>query len=390
MAAVAFFGHDAHDAAFRRRAESLIAAGARLTSFTMRRGPVRALGWRNVDLGETRDAAFAQRLGALAAGMWPTLQRADALREAEVIWARNLDMASLALTARALAGSSARFVYEALDVHRLLLRDDGVGASLRAAESRILRAADLLVTSSPAFVAGYFRPSHTRLPPVFLLENRIPASPALPPRPDPQAPPRTGPIRIGWFGALRCCNSLDLLLALADAFPQRLEISLRGTIARTELPDFERRIEIRPNVTFAGPYRYPQDLAAIYDDVDLAYAGEFFDPSGNSRWLLPNRIYESGYFGVPPIAFAPSETARWVKARGYGFVLDPPHAPTLAALIDGLDREEIHRRRRAVLAAPKSLFRAPADEPRPILAALLESGREFPHRRESPRPTPRA
>src|SRR5690606_41954228 len=98
--------------------------------------------------------------------------------------------------------------------------------------------AALVVVSSPAFVREYFdkcQPGRVR---AMLVENRLPWGFDYGARPV-SAAARTGPIRIGWFGNLRCKRSLSLLLALARRFPDRVIISLRGAPARTELGDFE-------------------------------------------------------------------------------------------------------------------------------------------------------
>jgi len=298
----------------------------------------------------------------------------EALKRAEIFYARNLDMLALARWAKISTGARARLVYECLDIHRFMPRADAIGASFRAAERALMSEAALVVVSSPAFDREYFAPRHGGRAPVLVVENRLPWGFDYGPR--PAARPQQGPIRIGWFGNLRCRRSLALLLDVAERFGERVEIVMRGAPARTELTDFEARIEGRANVRFDGRYRWPDDLAALYAGVDLVWAGDFHDPSANSRWLLPNRLYEGGYYGAVPIAPAESETGRWIEAKSFGFTVSEPLGRSLSALIEALTPADIEAARARLLAAPESVFAAPKEEARALIDAALGGARQ--------------
>jgi hypothetical protein len=62
MIRVAFFGHDAGDAAVRRRVRAMQDDGVSVRGFMMRRQDDVATEWDNIDLGQTRDGAFVQRV----------------------------------------------------------------------------------------------------------------------------------------------------------------------------------------------------------------------------------------------------------------------------------------------------------------------------------------
>jgi succinoglycan biosynthesis protein ExoL len=372
---LAFFGHDANDAAVQRRIAAFARAGADVHGFTMRRGELRELPhWRNTDLGATRDADFAQRLAALWRAR-PLLRAArDELAACEVFYARNLDMLALAHWALGMSGAKARLVYECLDVHRFMTRDDALGQTMRAFERRLLHDTALVVVSSPAFVREYFDARQPGLARTILVENRLAPGFNYGSRPPPP-PPRDGPIRLGWFGNLRCRRSLALLLDAADRYRDRIELRLRGAPTKTDLGDFEGRIAGRANVHFGGRYRWPDDLAAIYREVDVVWAGDFHDPGANSKWLLPNRLYEGGYYGAPPIAPADSETGRWITAHGFGFTLKESLEETLPAFFGQLSHADVAAARARLLAADPSVFMQPAQELARVIEAALERPR---------------
>ena len=124
---------------------------------------------------------------------------------------------------------------------------------------------------------------------------------------------------------------------------------------------FEPLIDARPNMTFFGRYRSPEDLAGIYENLDVVWAGDFMEAGYNSVWLLPNRIYEGGYYCTPSIAPAGTETAAWLDQNSCGFIIEEPLGDTLPALIEQLigNREPISARAATLSKLPDSTFIQP-------------------------------
>jgi succinoglycan biosynthesis protein ExoL len=254
-----------------------------------------------------------------------------------------------------------------------MTRDDVVGGLMRAAEGFLLRRSALLTVSAPAFLREYFDKRHgPRSYKPFLIENRLPAGRRYDPRPHAIHKTREGkPIVIGWFGNLRCARSMKLLRRVAELYPERVRVVMRGYPSLADIPDFEAQTTGLENLSYRGRYKWPDDLAAIYDEVDVVWAGDFHDPGANSRWLLPNRLYEGGYFAAPPIAPAASETGRWIAARGHGFTLAEPLEQTLPDLIGDLDRATIDFHRAALIEAPVETFLQPEEEMKALLRAAM-------------------
>lgn len=369
---VAYFGHNVGDAAVRRRVTALRRAGYEVLGLMPRRAGAAAPDWPNVDLGETRDNAYAARLAAIATGSRRALEAADALRACDVILARNIDMLALAHRVKRRLGLTAPVIYECLDIHHRLSGDGPSAALLRAWERRLLRRTAATLVSSPRFASEHFDRHHPGLATPVLMENRLIEGDAFGPRPDP-APVPEGPLRLGWFGNLRCRRSLDLLKDLAAAFPDDLRLELRGYPAPGVFPDFEAELASHPNIRFHGRYRAPGDLGGIYAGIDLIWAGDWYEAGANSLWLLPNRIYEGGYFATPAIAPEGTETARWLRDKGAAFLLEAPFGPALRALIARLiaDRTPIAERRAVLAALPRETF---VEGPE-VIATLIEAVR---------------
>ncbi|TPK89209.1 glycosyltransferase family 4 protein [Mesorhizobium sp. B2-4-17] len=344
MLHVLYLVHDVSDPAVRRRIGMLRTGGARVTLAGFRRtaAPIADIeGLRPIDLGATRDGRFAQRLTAVAKAAVSIGSKLGGMPKPDLIIARNLEMLALARRARSVFGAAVPIVYECLDIHRLVLRDDVLGKALRATERHLARDVKLLVTSSPAFIANYFKPFRQVAAPVELVENKyFEAAVILPGEREPVEAPVAPPWRIGWFGALRCRQSLELLADFTRRMEGRFEVVLRGRPALSEFPDFHGFVEAEPWLSFGGPYRNPEDMAAIYRDIHFSWAIDFFEAGQNSEWLLPNRLYEGCRFGAVPISMAHTETGRFLSQQDIGVLL--PNA-TPHALETALGTMEGHR-----------------------------------------------
>jgi succinoglycan biosynthesis protein ExoL len=340
MLRVLYLVHDLSDPAVRRRVMMLRAGGAEITLAGFRRGENRLADVEGIvplELGATEDARFARRLLAVVGAAATLGSRLRHVARPDVIIARNLEMLALANKAAAHFGGAIPIAYECLDIHRLLLRKDLVGGALRAAESRFGRNASLLVTSSPAFVENYFKPLSKIRAPVHLLENQVLELDGSVDELPARTKPENEPWRIGWFGAIRCRKSLALLSDFTRRMNGRFEVVLRGRPARSEFDDFDGLIAREPFIRFEGPYRNPEDLAAIYAGVDFSWAIDFFEEGQNSAWLLPNRLYEGCRHGALPIVLAGTETARLALQRGIGISLADARPETLIAQFTAFD-----------------------------------------------------
>jgi hypothetical protein len=361
---IVYFVHDLSDPAVHRRLRMLTAGPAELVvlGFRRSRSPVGAIdGVIPIDLGRTRDRQLARRVGSVAKILITLDRHRAALQRATVIVARQLEMLVIANWARRRFTPQAPLVFECLDIHRSMTSSGPVGNLLRRLEAIMLRRCSLLVVSSPAFLNAYFEPVHRHLPQTYLLENKVLASEVDPDRSYETAGdrPRIGPPwRIGWYGAIRCAYSLDLLAGLVQGLPGRVEVVIRGNpaSARRNVPRFDEIVESVPGIVFGGPYDRRKDLRRMYTAVHFAWAADFSDRAGNSKWLLPNRLYEGGCHGAVPIAFRRTQTGEWLAKFGAGILLDEPIDASLAEFFRTLDPSRYLAESAAFSRIPASAF----------------------------------
>ncbi len=342
---IAFFGHDSSESTIRKRVYEFQSIGAKVTGFMFRRRhdkPVLEPNWTNFDLGMTDDGYHGQRLLRLLAAVGTLVRNRHVLRDADVLYARNIDMLALAAAGKMLTRTRAPIVYEALDVHPAFTKKGIKARFLRFAERRLLSRSRLLIVSSPSFIARYFLPRQNYNGPWFLLENKLgSAAGALMDARPRKSPLNAPPWIIGWFGVIRCQRSLEILTRIAERLPRSVIVHIRGLPSERDgitddlLKDVARKFD---NIRYFGVYQSPRDLAEIYGAVDLAWAADFSASGANSDWLIPNRFYEGGLNGVPAIARKGTATGDIVERQSTGWSLDEPFEETFEAFINHLDR----------------------------------------------------
>lgn len=400
MARILVLTSDIAEAAQIRRIRSLRGLGHRVTSAGFRRAnmnPSFQPDWPHLHICDIGNGGLGARLAALAWACAKALRRRAHLGAPELILARNLDMLALAVALRPLLPGRPAIVYECLDIHGSLTARGPAAAMLRWAERGLLRRIALLVTSSPGFLRCYFDAVQRHAGTTHLLENRL-AGDELPARPRPrmgdEARPRPRaedtarrPLVLGWVGSIRCAPSLALLADVARRMGPDLQIRISGAVHIHAVPEFAATLARHPNLVWTGAYRYPVDLASIYAACDLVWAQDLWQRGANSDWLLPNRIYEAGYFGCPAIAVDGTETARRIRRDGLGFTIPRPDPADLGRLLTGLDRAAIAAASNAILARPTGEFREnTGDLDRMVQLALCRDTAAAAPRAALPRP----
>ena len=377
---IAYFVHDVFDPAIARRVAMLQAGGADVRVIGFRRGDrVPDLeGEPAIDLGRTYDSRLLQRALKVFQRRVSLGVDTSAVRDADILLARNLEMLVIANAAQRRHAPNATLVYECLDLHRLLLSGSPLGRILRVLERSLMRRTGLLIVSSPAFISRYYAPKQgvgsTWNRPVIIVENKVVHLDA-PHEGEPTdvEPPAGPPWRIGWYGMIRCQRSLDILCKLASRFPGLVEVVIRGRPARVAFRDFDEQIAQSRGVSFGGAYR-PAELSALYGGVHFNWTIDYFEEGANSALLLPNRIYEGGPHGAVPIALARTETGRWLNQRGIGVLFDSP-GDELGCFLEHLTAGAYGRLRQAVRSQPRRSFVADRTDCESLVNALALAAR---------------
>jgi succinoglycan biosynthesis protein ExoL len=309
-----------------------------------------------LDIGEVSAGRIVTRVFVLNKAMFRTFHLRSDLAGANVILARNLDLLAVAVFARRFCHSDARLVYECLDLHPSLTSRSFPSKALRRVEAYLAQKCDLLIVSSPAFLTNHF--DHFEVvPSVEIVENKIlwtefKDTTDVSRRSDWQV---GDVVRIGWFGLIRCKRSLQILSNLCDSMPDAVTVVVRG-VPNDDLIEALNRAAEKPNFQFDGAYDRSSDLRSMYSDVHFAWALDFYEADGNSKWLLPNRIYEAGAFKCILLAQQGVETGRWLADRNLGFCLDEPIESNLITFLKDLSHQQMIDLQRESNQAPQEHF----------------------------------
>ena len=190
---------------------------------------------------------------------------------------------------------------------------------------------------------------------------------------DPEAvdtPAAAPPWKIGWYGVIRCRTSLDALAALVRDHPGLVEVTIAGKISQNLIDIFDTIVSAAPGISYVGPYDRAHDLKRLYEGVHFAWAVDYYEAGGNSEWLLPNRLYEGGYFRTPMIASAHSQTGKWLAGHDAGVLLGEPLSSALPEFFRKLDVARFGMVRRHMAALPDALFVYGQEECRAFAARL--------------------
>ena len=353
---ILYLVHDVFDPAVARRAAMLRDGGATVMIAGFRRE--NSAMPDTIDFGLTQNGKFLQRIAAVLKQVILLRRHRQVFAKADVILARNLEMLAIGARGRSLCDNKSVLVYECLDIHRLMLNQGVVGKILRRLEGWLARKASALIVSSPAFVENYFeKQSHVRLP-IRLVENKLYTVGNV----VRQARTAGPPWRIGWFGALRCKESLEVLADLARHSQGKVEVVLRGRPAYDQMPDFEKITTQTPGIKFLGAYKNPDDLVAIYNDVHFTWAIDRFEAGQNSSWLLPNRLYEGGAYASVPIAEKAVETGSFLDRLSIGVMLDHPLKEKLKEFFGALTADKYRSLEMACTSVPLQTWVCDQDE----------------------------
>lgn len=364
-----FFAPDISDVSTIKRAETFLAHGYQLQVFGFRRDNYNRHfepSWPYTPLGRTQDRRYGHRLAALFGAIPRVFAKRMALRRASFFYARNIDQLLLALLARLIGRRSARIVYEVLDIQPAFVGSNWRARLLRGIERFALRRTDLLVISSPAFLRHYFQPLQGYRKPWFLLENKLPTNfPAIAgaARECGRQQARRHPYRwvVGYCGLIRGQATLDLIVRLAERLQGLVLFKFHGILTTVDPKSFSAAIARLDNLVYEGDYVNPRDLAEIYSDLDFAWAIDLEHRSHNSRWLLPCRFYEAGYFGIPCLTAGGFEIGHMVGDRKIGWNFDEPYEEELVSFFLTLTETDYDATRRRLLDLPESDFVAGAD-----------------------------
>ena len=277
--------------------------------------------------------------------------------EIDVVYAWNFDIALLFVFTKLFSKRKHRFIYEVADIKPILLSKSFTGKILRKLEQFILNNTDYLCVTSEDFIINYFDKYYYYSANTHILENKVF------PKIDNKFintklnnEAKGSKWKIGFFGLFRCNTSLRLLSELATLLPENIEIILAGRPEIHVKETFNKLVNLK-NTIDLGKYKYPDDLSNIYSKIDIIWSADFSDLAVNSKWLLPNRIYEAGLFSVPQLCFSDNEAiCKYIESLKIGWLIEEANIESLVRFFSSLTWKQYQQVKLNYTSLPSDQF----------------------------------
>ena len=329
-------------------------------------------------LGKIAHGRYFQRVFSLVTAL-PAMRRA--IRRNHLVYASGPDMAMIALIAG--LGLGKPVILEIGDIRRIQVASGLTGYLTRLLDLYVVNASRLLVATAQGFVDGYYREwLHTKTP-ALVLENKLEASTTESDHIKISAlmedkPLVDRPLRIGYFGVLRCGWSLQVLEALALSMPSEVVIVMAGYLM--SLVDLPERVARISNIEFRGEFRSPQDLPSLYGNVDLIWgcypSPEDRDPNWHWAQLIcrSNRFYESCYFQKPIISLVGSGDGIEVERYKIGMIIHDQSIEKVVDVLSGISPDDLARWQENLSKLPRKVYvyTTEADELKGALEGIVK------------------
>jgi len=358
-------------ARYRKRVSALQELGAQARILSFEREYYAGKPWPNgyISLGSVKHRNYLKRLLPLAKAL-PTVRAAA--KDSDVLYAFGLDMLALGWLASRAIGSTAKLVYEVGDLG-VLAADRPCSRILRWLERFLLSRTTVLVVTSKAYIDEYYQAVQKLEDLRYqVIENKVdPDLTALPQvtgHPQREEGSSPGVLRIGYFGLIRCHRSWETLKKFVERGNGRVQLYVRGL--SLTLPSFDRDVVASPHIEYGGPYVVPDDLAAMYANVDIVWIAHFMNRNSMLR-NRANRFYEACFFQKPMLAQEGSQDGRAVQDLNLGLCVDLADVEGTVARLLQIGEAEVAEWKQALAQLPSQIYTY-TDEHERLLKSLQQ------------------
>lgn len=285
----------------------------------------------------------------------PSIRRA--IKSNDLVYASGLDMALLCLASGMRLGR--HVILEVGDVRELQTASGLWGGLVRKVDRYLADSCQLLVATASGFIDDYYRQWVGTTTQSLIIENKLEPSETVEQHHMQRTPTFNGlqngrPLRIGYFGLLRCEQSWRILLSLAKKCQKNVEIVVAGyPIEPVDLP---RQAEKYSNIIYKGEYRSPDDLPSLYYGIDLTWVLYPNDHDWGVRWARTNRFYESCFYQIPMIARSGSADAVEIQRYGVGLIIENNNTDRTVDALSNITPEDMDLWRKNLAKVPPEVY----------------------------------
>ena len=342
------------DAYYHKRVKNLCHEGVTCSVIGFERNHYKGKSWpfkvtslRNIDHGN-----FIKRIWYLLAAV-PTIRKASA--NIDNIYAFNLDMLFLARISTLFIKDRPRFIYDIADIHPALYIQNFQSKLLRRLENILLKKVKVIVVASPNYIDGYFKVYHKNYPGSYhVIENKLNSLEKLTRHKKiTPFPADNTTITIGYFGMIRCEQSLRFLSELLDRSHGSFKLYLRGKFLVNK--QIETLITQSEHTEYGGPFINPDDLSEMHNAIDLVWAAQQLGEA-HTKFSRTNRFYQSCYFDVPMITQEATQDDKMLKKYNLGITIQLDEFETSIKKLLGVTISDLKKWQKNIKKIPENHF----------------------------------
>lgn len=222
------------------------------------------------------------------------------------------------------------YIYEECDILQASIKNKTLRKLLDRIDKKIISKSIKTIFTSGGFVDYY---NYSEAPAnVRLVTNRIQHSILELPYPHKKEI-NMGNLQLAFVGSMRYDSIYNFTKVFLVKFPNH-DFHLFGGMSETKFHEFEKY----PNFHNHGVFKNPNDLPAIYSQVDILLC-TYDNRDENVLYAEPNKLYEAIYFKKPIIVSCNTYLERKIKSMGIGYGVNPFDDDEIISLISSLTEE---------------------------------------------------
>lgn len=243
------------------------------------------------------------------------------------------------------------YIFEESDLSHTYIKSNVIKYTLERIDRHIIKKSYRTVLTSEGFYRYHFGSSNSlKLKHVYIIPNRLNSS-IVNFKFEGSRTPNANSLRFAFVGGARFKSVLNFVNVFAQNFHNH-EFHFYGN----PMTDADRYYELGrkyPNIFFHGPFKNPDGLPVIYQNIDLVLS-TYDVIYENVRFAEPNKLYEAIYFEVPIIVSKGTYIAEKVERLKVGFAIDPLNAMEIVSFIKSLTVQILNEKRAACAKIDKN------------------------------------
>lgn len=228
------------------------------------------------------------------------------------------------------------FIYEESDIPYTGIGNAVLRNLLRGVDRRMIKHSLLTVMTSEGFIDyhfGDYRPDN-----IIVVPNRV--NPRLLEYKYHSQEIDINHLRFAFVGGFRYQSVLNFATVIGESFPQH-EFHVYGIIVhKPDKEALESLMSKYSNIKFHGPFKNPEGLSGIYENIDVVLA-TYDATSINAQYAEPNKLYEAIYFRTPIVVSSNTFLAKKVNRLGIGFDINGLNKEEIVKFVQNLTQEKL-------------------------------------------------